>query len=398
MVRTLVLLLLLPTAGFSQNYVVNGSFERTPANARGVAPVCQFSSNPDMLNNFGDAWQTYVDMTPDLLVADSTADCPMHPRRGSRMVGLIMYHPAMDGIKNAADYHELIQGTLAKPLEKGKTYRVRFWTRAADSLGVRHLGEVYDRTQGISPVHCGNFGFYFSQNKINLNENFIQSQSIFPLEPQLNWPGVVETSDGEWRQITLLLKADQPYRYFLFGNFYFDAVTPTSQTPEERSRIDAANGAGQAPTDKTIRIAYYCFDDFVVEAWTGNEVARTLLEQKNLSFDAELLFDVDQSTLKPGAKTALDQLAEALKMMPDRRIEIGGHTDDTGDDTYNRQLSERRARAVYDYLLAKGITGAQLAWQGYGESQPIAANDSPAGRQKNRRVECRMMNDEFTND
>lgn len=391
MVRIIFFSFFFATSALSQNYVVNGSFERTRTAAGGAPPVCEFSGSPDILNGFAEAWQTYEEMTPDLLVVDTnTTDCTMRPRRGTRMVGLIMYHPATDGAKGI-DYHELIQGTLAKPLEKGKTYRVRFWTRTADSLGRRHLQQVYGPKQAVCPVRCGNFGFFFSQNKINLRENFMQSQSIFPVEPQINWAGVVETPGGEWRSITLLLKADQPYRYFLFGNLFFDSVTPTSQSPEERAQLDAANMATAFAPEKNVRIAYYCFDDFVVDEWTGNDVARTLLEKKKLAFDTELLFDVDQATLKPGAQTALDQLVEALNALPTYRVEIGGHTDDTGDAAYNRQLSEHRARAVYDYLVAKAIPANQLAWQGYGEAQPTAANDSAEGRQKNRRVECKIL-------
>lgn len=390
-----ILLFLFSPSVFAQNYVVNGSFEREPAAARGPAPVCAFSGNPAIFNNYVEGWQCYFNMTPDLLILDDSTPCPdmPKPRTGRRMTGLIMYHPAMDG-GGASDYHEIIQGTLARPLEPGKTYRVRFRTRTDDSLGVRHLASIYGGKQHIIPVRCGNFGFYFSRDKINGYEDFFESQAAFPIQPQINREAVLETPGGEWTQVSMLFTADQPYRYFRFGNFYYDALTPISMSDEDRSRIDSENITAAPLQQKTIRIAYYCFDDFVVEEFHGEDYAKTLREEQKLSFDAALLFDVDQAALKPSALTVLDQLAAALGQLRQTRVEIGGHTDSQGESGYNQQLSERRARAVADYLLGKGIPEAQLRWKGYGETQPAADNATDAGRQKNRRVECRVLRDE----
>ena len=376
---------------FSQNYVINGGFERTPPAARGAAQPCAFSGGADILNNYVQGWQTFKNMTPDVLVSDSASACDLlpRPRRGARMVGLIMYHPHSDG-KNDTDYHELIQGSLAKPLQKGKTYRVHFWMRTDDSLGVQHLNGVFGQLKNIVPVRCGNFGFHFSTNKININENFMESQAIFPVQPQLNREEPLETPDGNWRQVVFLFKADQPYRYFLFGNFFFDAVTKTNLPEEQRARIDSINLSTELLPKKIKRIAYYCFDDFVVEEFTGDEFSQTLLEQKKLSFASEILFDYDQATLKPDAQHTLQKLADALNSLPDMPVEIGGHTDNTGDDAYNQALSERRARTVHDFLLDKGVNSARLRWHGYGENQPADNNETDAGRQKNRRVEIKV--------
>ena len=240
------------------------------------------------------------------------------------------------------------------------------------------------------PVRCGNFGFHFSTDKINIDENFMESQVIFPVQPQLNREEPVETPDGAWRQVVFLFKADQPYRYFLFGNFFFDAVTKTNLPEEQRARIDSINLSTELLPKKIKRIAYYCFDDFVVEEFTGDEFSQTLLEQKKLSFASEILFDYDQATLKPDAQHTLQKLADALNSLPDMPVEIGGHTDNTGDDAYNQTLSERRARAVHDFLLDKGVNSARLRWHGYGENQPVDNNETDAGRQKNRRVEIKV--------
>ena len=114
---------------FSQNLVVNGGFERQAPRVAGVWQAipkpCQFASNSDLVNTCAEGWKTFDVQTPDLLQWDSLGGCLTFPkpRKGNRMMGLIMYHPFQDG-QFAFDYHELIQGTLAKPLEKGKTYRI----------------------------------------------------------------------------------------------------------------------------------------------------------------------------------------------------------------------------------------------------------------------------------
>jgi len=388
--------ILLPVSLAAQNFIVNGGFERqTPRQSdRMQAPIapCQFASNPNRLNDNAIGWTTFDVMTPDLLLWDTVAACPALPRphRGNRMVGLIMYHPFQDG-KFTFDYHELIQGRLAKPLEPGKTYRVSFWTRTNDSLGVQHLREVFGRVTNVRSVKCGNFGFYFSNGKINPKENFMLSQLDFSLRPQVNFTQIVETGDA-WRQYSMLFKADRPYQYFLFGNFFSDAVTPLNMDIDERQKIDETNTATVDFWKKTKRIAYYCFDDFVVEAYKGEveTLEKTLLEKKTYTFESALLFDTGQSDLKAGSEPELLRLAAFLKTNPAIRLEIGGHTDDIGDDTSNFLLSERRARAVSVFLERNGIPPAQLRATGYGESHPVAANDTENGRQQNRRVECRQ--------
>ncbi|MCC6462011.1 MAG: OmpA family protein [Saprospiraceae bacterium] len=396
MYRIFLLLLWSSTAVFSQNYVLNGGFEREPAPdtrlRRYEATPCMYSSCPEIVNDYAQGWKTYYCMTPDLLIVPDTAACSTlpPPRRGKRMLGLIMYLPFQDG-KNDTDYHELVQGTLAKPLDVGKTYRVWCWVRTDDSLGARHLYGVYGRSGKVRPVRCGNFGFFFSKDPINPKENFMQSQSSFPIRPQLNWEEVVDPPPGEWRKISFLFTADQAYKYFLFGNFFFDAVTPINLSVDERGSIEAHNLNTPDWPQKTARIGYYCFDDFVVEEFKGNELTRTLLEKKSLQLEAAVLFDVGQAVLKPGARPVLDSLAAALQALPELCVEIGGHTDNTGADAANQALSEHRARAVCQYLQEKGIAERQIRWRGYGETQPIAGNDTDAGRQKNRRVECRVV-------
>ncbi|MBI5165766.1 MAG: OmpA family protein [Magnetospirillum sp.] len=102
---------------------------------------------------------------------------------------------------------------------------------------------------------------------------------------------------------------------------------------------------------------------------------------------SEVLFETGKAQLKPGAVSRLQPLADLLKSQPETRVGIEGHTDAAGSAEYNRELSQRRAEAVRDFLIGAGIEPQRVAARGMGEDFPIADNESPAGRQQNRRVE-----------
>ncbi len=98
-------------------------------------------------------------------------------------------------------------------------------------------------------------------------------------------------------------------------------------------------------------------------------------------------FDNDKATLRPEAISTLDQAAATLKEWGDVKVEVAGHTDSNASDAYNMALSQRRAEAVRDYLISKGIAADRLTAKGYGEANPIADNSTEEGRFNNRRVE-----------
>ena len=102
-------------------------------------------------------------------------------------------------------------------------------------------------------------------------------------------------------------------------------------------------------------------------------------------------FNYDKSTLRPEDIAIIDQNAAGLKEWGDIDVEVSGHTDSRGSDKYNMGLSLRRADAVRDYLITKGISAGRLTAKGYGESQPLESNDTDEGRFKNRRVELNQI-------
>src|SRR5690554_1550833 len=105
-----------------------------------------------------------------------------------------------------------------------------------------------------------------------------------------------------------------------------------------------------------------------------------------VTFKSDLLFDVDSATVKPGGYDELRRVAEVLNAYPQTRLQIAGHTDSTGPEEYNQRLSERRAEAVKYILVNYQVASQRISTIGFGESQPIAGNDTPSGRQINRRV------------
>jgi outer membrane protein OmpA-like peptidoglycan-associated protein len=113
-----------------------------------------------------------------------------------------------------------------------------------------------------------------------------------------------------------------------------------------------------------------------------------------ITFSSGIMFDVDKSVLKDQYKGELGELATILNKYDDTNILLEGHTDSTGSEEYNLELSRRRAQAVANYLSTQNVNATRFAINGYGESQPIATNETPDGRAKNRRVEVAIYANE----
>lgn len=110
-----------------------------------------------------------------------------------------------------------------------------------------------------------------------------------------------------------------------------------------------------------------------------------------ITFDSGLLFELNSFALQPVTKSNLTTLSQTLNKYDDTNILIEGHTDNTGETSYNQSLSVKRANAVEDYLISQQVKGSRVTTKGYGEEQPIESNDTAAGRQSNRRVEVAIF-------
>src|SRR5580700_8414840 len=112
---------------------------------------------------------------------------------------------------------------------------------------------------------------------------------------------------------------------------------------------------------------------------------------------SDVLFDTGSYTLKPGAREKLAKISGIVLAHPGLSLQIEGHTDSVGGDDFNQQLSERRADSVRDFLAEEGVPPSSIAARGFGRTQPVASNDTPEGRQRNRRVELVVNGDAIGN-
>ncbi len=113
-----------------------------------------------------------------------------------------------------------------------------------------------------------------------------------------------------------------------------------------------------------------------------------------LTFNSQLLFDFGKADLRESNKVDLQKLAETLKQYPDTDLLIVGHTDNVGSESFNKNLSEKRAAAVSSYLASLGVANNRLRIEGLGESQPTTSNDTESNRSQNRRVEIAIYANE----
>lgn len=351
----------------------------------------------DEFNQSVEHWTTLNALTPDL--HRSTANCPWLSESpdGNFCVGLIHFLPATD-IGQRADYHEIIQGQLRQPLRPGLRYRVEIWVREDSAIMQEHMRSVYATNTPVEAVKAGNLGFYFLMRPLEPHSVLSQFLQEKQYPPQVNFSDVIST-DGVWVKLSATFVPDQAFQCFLIGNFFTDAETANTLSPARDSLISVWNNKAGSVFDKIKRAAYICLDQVSVtpepESTPAPEPAsnleKTLLTKKRISFNAAVLFDSGKAGLRAEAYAEIDQLLEFMQKYPAIRIGIAGHTDDVGTEAYNLDLSARRARAVFDYLLQKGIPEKRLDWKAFGETRPVAENTSEAGRQQNRRVECIIL-------
>jgi|SRR5690606_9680943 outer membrane protein OmpA-like peptidoglycan-associated protein len=123
---------------------------------------------------------------------------------------------------------------------------------------------------------------------------------------------------------------------------------------------------------------------------TGVDVTKTPDGESILVNLPDVTFAVDSTTISPSFRAALDEVAASLQKYPNSLVDVMGHTDSTGSESYNLDLSRRRAESVKGYLVMRGVSAARIATIGYGEQYPRADNATEEGRALNRRVEIRI--------
>jgi len=151
-------------------------------------------------------------------------------------------------------------------------------------------------------------------------------------------------------------------------------------------RVDSSGCPIDSDGDGVIDGRDKCPDTPKGEKVDADGCSRVLMRFENMEFD------FDSAALKPSSASVLDSAVRFLVDNPERKVRVEGHTDSRGSNTYNQGLSQRRAQAVRNYLVSKGISADRLSVSGKGEDNPIASNDTDAGRARNRRVELIDIN------
>jgi outer membrane protein OmpA-like peptidoglycan-associated protein len=154
------------------------------------------------------------------------------------------------------------------------------------------------------------------------------------------------------------------------------AEVALNQRDQANSQRDQANSQRDQANEETIRIQAEL--DALKATPTPRGLVLTL---------GDVLFDTGRAELKSGAGRRIDQLAQFLVEHPERRVQIDGFTDSVGTDSYNEDLSQRRADAVKTALINRGVEPSRIGTEGYGKAYPVATNNDSGGRQLNRRVE-----------
>jgi outer membrane protein OmpA-like peptidoglycan-associated protein len=283
-------------------------------------------------------------------------------------------------------YREYLQTTLSTPLESNKEYILSMYISLSD----------------YSPIAIDKMGVCF----LNKNVKYDHSNIITDLRPlYIPLEEEVGMETNEWHQISIIYKAKGGESTLLIGSFAPRRLWQTGNT--------VPPGISSPINKKIERDAYYYIDDVSMFEYKREKIdtaevfnpyfANQLIEAPDTEFVEpvtiekmpsdvmmafkNVLFQIGESILSPVSFPELDVIAAYLKVDPKLKIEIYGHTDNAGDDAKNLELSIKRAAAVGNYLIAKGVIANNVSSGGYGSSRPIESNETPEGRKQNRRVE-----------
>ena len=290
------------------------------------------------------------------------------PRSGNCYAGLFGY--------SHGNYREYLQTPLKEALEKNKTYLLKIhisladYSRAAiDQLGVCFLThEIKYKNTGVLP---------------NLNPVYLN------IKPEM------VTDTVNWQCLTALHTSLGNESYMIIGSFAIHDI--------KKTKVKAPKKTHSRINQSTERDAYYYIDDVSLIEMEGAieiEAPEHAVNNDKEIFEIppsevpmvlkNVLFNTNEAILFPQSFPELDQLVSYLKTHPTLLVEITGHTDSSGKESHNQEISEQRAKIVANYLWEKGVDTFRITAKGYGSSKPIATNKTKEGKLQNRRVEFRV--------
>ena len=365
----IIIFLLFGTSVFSQkpadletNLVPNSSFEQYAG-----IPLGWFYKG----KHFTDVmkyWKAPTGASPDIF--GPKVRIPMHwaekgfgeqsPKTGESMIGLTLYG-CEEGKPHCREY---VQIQLSEPLVIGQNYYFEFWvSRLPRSLKVNNLG-----------------GYFSEEEVAALGDKVIEEI------PQVKAEQIVDASLKQWTRISGRFKPNEAFNYLTIGNFSTDEDTKM-----------------ELPSITPLNYAYYYIDDVLLRKeepilkvpLAKDDLTKISLETGKIVTLRNIFFETDKYELLPRSFVELKKLLKVMEENSNMIIEIRGHTDIRGKNDYNKYLSRKRAKAVVNYLIDRGINPARLQYNGYGSSLPVAENSSVDGRQLNRRVEFKIISNDL---
>lgn len=255
---------------------------------------------------------------------------------------------------------EVISTMLKAPLVAGEEYLIKIYVAKSIhfcSSGIKNITVAFTKSpfnkkvETIPPL-------FFNLKHINLYS--IDFKAV--------------RSANEWVEFSNVYKAKGGEHYFHLGTF--------TMSPSIQKENDGAILIDSLKNDN--RCTLICYDNVSIELSPFKKNSPVVV--------SGILFENNKSVLKKESIKSLDQLYNMLVKLNKKKIKINGHTDNSGNETNNKKLSEERAKEVMKYLVKKGIPANKITFAGYGGSKPISDNTTPEGNAKNRRVDVELMN------
>jgi len=274
------------------------------------------------------------------------------------------------------NYREYIQGELSKTLIKGKNYKMTFYLSLADksSYALKDI-QVLITEEKLKPCHHSN----------NCEKAIKPSKATEGKFKMYSNTDDVYFLDKEfWIKYSFEFEAEGYENYFSIGNFYRNSKTKKQSSLSNSPYFFSyyyVDEVSIEPSEKEVNVKT---ESFV-------KAKETSIKTNEIYTFENVLFDFDKAELLEVSKEELNQLYKYLKTNPELNAEIYGHTDNSGLEIRNQELSEQRAKAVSNYLIKKGLATTRITSFGFGSTQPISDNDSEEGRQLNRRVAFKLI-------
>lgn len=321
------------------------------------------------MNDFGE-WSTAMKVEGKVNSAGAESSVLIHPD-GNTLYFASSGHPGFGGEDIYVSYKEGQEWGL--PINLGTPINSK---DDENSLTVSTAGEMAyfasDRSGGLGGLDL--YSFILPENVRPLKVSYVKglvtnAKTNDPLEASF------QLIDLDTKEVVVSAKSDKVLGDFLVTlaankDYALNVSKPGFLFHSENFSLKEA-GSADKPTELNIKL--------------------NPIEKSVFVILRNVFFDTDKSELKSTSEAELEKLVDFLTKNPSLRIELGGHTDDQGDEVYNQKLSENRAKAVVQYLIEKGIDAGRLTAVGYGESRPNESNETEAGRAANRRTEFKVL-------